>query len=149
MLKLADQNDFPHILRMARNFHEASPYTPLSFNEERCLEFFQSYLMGDKTEVIIILAVDEDYPFGMIIGQAGQPAFSNQRVSQELAWWIDPEYRGTKDSLMLLQSYEDWSLRVGCKITQVAMLDGSTNLEKYYTKRGFTPAEYSYIKEVK
>lgn len=147
-LRLATQDDFQAIVRMAREFHQSSPYTGLDFSEERCKDFFSSYLSCDKKDMIIILAVDGDYPFGMIIGQAGTPSFSSQRVSQELAWWIDPEYRGSRQSLLLLQSYEDWSVRVGCRVTQVAMLEGSVDLRRYYERRGFSPAELSYIKDI-
>ena len=132
---------------MARAFHEASPYNGLEFSEEKCNGLFQSYLAGDKKSLVIILAVDEG-PYGMIIGLSDSLPFSLDRVAMELAWWVDEDKRGSRDSLLLFKAYEDWALRVGAKIKQMAMLDDVTNLAAFYEKQGYRPAERSYIKEI-
>lgn len=144
-LRLATKEDYPHIIRMARRFHEASPYSDLEFSEEQSRLVFEKYLGSNKTEIVIILAAD-DVPYGMIIGAASSLPFSKDKVASELAWWVDEDKRGSKDSLMLFKAYQDWARRVGSKITQMAMLDDVTNLNKFYLKQGFVPAERSYIK---
>lgn len=144
-LRLATKEDYPHIIRMARRFHEASPYSDLEFSEEQSRTVFEKYLGSNKTEIVIILA-GEEIPYGMIIGYSNALPFSLDRVATELAWWVDEDKRGSKDSLMLFKAYQDWARRVGSKITQMAMLDDVTNLEKFYLKQGFVPAERSYIK---
>lgn len=146
MLKLATEEDFPEILRMARAFHEVSPYKDLPFDEDSCSHIFNMYLRGDKSEIIIILAKDE-YTYGMIIGVANTLPFTSAKVSTEMAWWVDYDYRGSKDSLLLKKAYEDWAVRVGAKLTQMAMLDEVANLDKFYRRQGYRPAERSYIKE--
>lgn len=145
-LALAKADDFPEILRMAKRFHDVSPYKGLPFSEDSCKAVFDLYLRGDKTEIIIILAKAE-LPYGMLIGVANQLPFSEAKVAMEMAWWVDEEYRGTKDSLLLKKAYEDWSRRIGAQLTQMAMLDEVTNLDKLYRKQGYVPAERSYIKE--
>lgn len=141
---------------MAKAFHEASPYNSLEFSEDKCRALFESYLVGDKRSLVIILAtssknesshVDES-PHGMIIGLADSLPFSNDRVAAELAWWVDEDKRGSRDSFLLFKAYEDWALRVGAKIKQMAMLDDVTNLAAFYEKQGYRPAERSYIKDV-
>lgn len=144
-MKLAELSDLPDILRMARSFHEASPYKDLEFSEERCREMFARYLVGNKKELIIILAGDK--PFGMIIGFANSLPFSLDLVATELAWWVDEEHRGSRESLLLFKAYEDWAKRIGARLTQMAMLDDVTNLKRFYEKQGYRPAEQSFIKE--
>ena len=149
-LRLAEEKDYQDVLRMARAFHEASPYNGLKFNEDQCRDFFGQYLKGDRRRLIIILAGEATDPsrvFGMIIGHSDSPPFSLDRVASEVAWWVDEDKRGSRESLLLFKAYQDWALRVGSKITQMAMLDDVTNLEKFYTKQGFRPAERSYIKD--
>ena len=154
-LRLAEEKDYQDVLRMARAFHEASPYNGLEFNEDQCRDFFRQYLRGDRRRLIIILAgeipspqaIDPSRVYGMIIGHSDSPPFSLDRVASEVAWWVDEDKRGSRGSLLLFKAYQDWALRVGSKITQMAMLDDVTNLEKFYTKQGFRPAERSYIKE--
>lgn len=156
-LKLATAEDYPHIIRMARAFHQASPYADLEFSEEKCEQMFRLYLTGDKRELIIILAVSESpstsgslahSAFGMIVGFANSIPFSNEKIAAELAWWVDEERRGTKDSLLLFKAYEDWAVRIGAKVSQMAMLDDVTNLSKFYIKQGYAPAERSYVKRI-
>lgn len=146
-LRLATKEDYPHLIRMARRFHEASPYSDLEFSEEQSRAVFDKYLNSNKTEIVIILSEDTDGPTGMIIGAAASLPFSKDKVASELAWWVDEDKRGSKDSLMLFKAYQDWARRVGSKITQMAMLDDVTNLNKFYLKQGFVPAERSYIKQ--
>lgn len=129
---------------MARSFHEASPYSDLTFNEDACRKFFDSYLRSDRRSLIIILAGET--PYGMIIGHSDSPPFSHDRVASEVAWWVDEDKRGSRDSLLLFKAYQDWALRIGAKITQMAMLDDVTNLNNFYLKQGYVPAERSYIK---
>lgn len=145
-LRLATENDFDDIVRMAKSFHDASPYVSLEFSEGKCREFFNHYLRGDRKEVIIILAHAEERVFGMIIGYASSTPFSDNLVASEVAWWVDEDMRQSRDSLLLFKAYEDWALRINVKITQMAMLDNSTNLQNFYSKQGYSPAERSYIK---
>jgi hypothetical protein len=147
MLKLAEASDYNDVIRMAKAFHEASPYSSLEFSEEKCNGLFKSYLAGDKKSLVIILATGER-PHGMIIGYSDSLPFSFDRVATELAWWVDEDKRGSRDSLLLFKAYEDWALRVGAKIKQMAMLDDVTNLAAFYEKQGYRPAERSYIKDI-
>lgn len=147
-LRLATENDVEAVLTMAKRFHEASPYSDLSFSSATSYELFRAYLEGDKTRLIIILSEQDGSPQGMVIGMASTPLFSQDLMATEIAWWMNPEYRKTRDSLLLIQAYEDWTRRIGCKITQVAMLDEVTNLEKFYLKRGFKRAEQSFIRTI-
>lgn len=96
---------------MARNFHGQSPYKGQEFSEEKCNQIFRKYLSSDKTDLIFILAADEK-PFGMIIGMKSELPFSKSTVCTELAWWVDEDKRGTKDSIMMFKAFEDWGKRV-------------------------------------
>jgi len=148
MLKLAQADDYNHVIRMARNFHRVSPYSVLGFSEDKVGEMFRHYLRGDKTEIIFILACNP-HPVGMIVGYANKTPFSDTKVASELAWWVDEEYRRSKGSILLFKAYEDWALRVGCSLSQMAMLDEVTDLSAFYEKQGYIPAEKSYIKYLK
>lgn len=147
MLRLATIEDYGEVLRMARAFHKSSPYSEITFSEDVCSALFDQYLLGDKTGLIIILSVDES-PYGMVIGHCAAPPFSTEKVASEVAWWVDEDHRGSKDSILLLKAYEDWALRVGASVCQVAMLDDVTDLQRFYQRQGYHPAERSFIKEL-
>lgn len=146
-LRLATPEDLEDVLRMAREFHGVSPYSSLEFSSARSYELFKAYLDGDKTRLIIILSEQDKKPRGMVIGMASEPLFSDDLMATEIAWWMDPEYRRSRDSLLLIDAYQDWTRRIGCSITQVAMLDSVTDLSGFYKKRGFERAEQSFIRK--
>jgi GNAT superfamily N-acetyltransferase len=147
MLRLATKEDRGEVLRMARAFHKASPYSGITFSEDVCSALFDQYILGDKTGLIIILSVDKD-PYGMVIGHCATPPFSTEKVASEIAWWVDEDHRGSRDSVLLLKAYEDWALRVGASMCQVAMLDDVTDLQRFYQRQGYRPAERSFVKEL-
>lgn len=142
MIRLATEEDFPELIRMAKEFHQASPYNDLEFSVTKCFELFQAYLR-DKTSVMILVS-----DHGMLIAHAGQAPFSSDRISSEVAWWVDPEGRNKRESLLLFEAYEIWSKKVGCKLCQVAMLPSVTDLSKFYERRGYKLLEQSYVKEL-
>lgn len=145
MLRLADQNDLSDVLRMARRFHEESPYSGMSFSEDRLKDFFSIYL-SDPTKVIVILSEQDGRPRGMICGMADSPHFSDEKAATELAWWMDPEYRKSKDSVLLMRAYEDWGRRIGASVTQMALLSSSPDVSKLYEKSGYSLTERTYVK---
>lgn len=145
-LRLATDKDEQEVLRMASCFHGVSPYKDLEFSSTASLGLFNAYLHGDKTSLVIILSEQDERPRGMVIGMSSTPLFSEDKMATEIAWWMDEEYRGSKDSLLMIEAYQEWSRRVGAKMTQVAMLDDLTDLSRFYTKKGYRPAERSFIK---
>lgn len=146
MLRLAEENDLTDCIRMAKSFHSMSPFSAIEFSEEKSRDLFYNYLNGDKKDLIIILACNER-PFGMIIGMRSELLFSDTSVCTEVAWWVDEDKRGSRDSLLLLQAYEDWSKRVDSKYTTMAMLDDSKDLSRLYERLGYKQCERTFFKE--
>lgn len=145
-LKLAESGDWSSVLRMARKFHEGSPFRDLVFSEERLFEVFNQYLSDPKSLIFILVEVDQ-LPVGMIVGYASQLPFSEDIVSGEIAWWVDEDYRHSRYSLLLFRAYEEWSRRVGAKMNQVAMINEMTDISKFYERNGYRLAEQSYVRK--
>lgn len=133
-------------MRMFKSFHKSSPFSNLKFDEGKVSKIYDAYLKSDKSDIIVIIAEDVK-PFGFIVGICEELPFSSDKVAMELAWWVDEDHRGHRDSVLLMKAYEDWSVRIGARMTQMAMLDESTDLHRFYKRMGYRPAEASYIKE--
>jgi GNAT superfamily N-acetyltransferase len=142
LIRLAKEEDFPRILEMTESFHRETPYKDLPFNKGGIRDLFDAYLRN-PSHVIFLM-----FDHGMIAGMAMEPVFSHALVATELAWWVDHEHRKTQDSIDLMLAYEEWARRIGAKVVQMAMLDEVTNLDRFYRKQGYRPAERSYIKEL-
>ena len=148
-VRLATREDLPVVLKYAKNFHKASPYRSMRFDSEKSKKFFESTLGASQTSVMLI-ALKSSEPIGFLTAMAAEPVFSSEKISMELAWWVEPEHRRTRSSYLLFKAYEDWALRVGCSYVQGAYLPGvSTDLDDFYRSQGYTEVESSYMKRIK
>ena len=149
-LRIATPEDVPILVKFARHFHEASPYKLLAFDAGKTKEAFHKVTSGMLYDGVAIVALHDDKPIGFIAGMASEPLFSRARISMELGWWIEPDYRGTKASVLIYSAYEDWAKRVKCDAIQGAYLPGvSPELDGFYKKRGYLQVESSYLKVLK
>jgi len=149
-LRLATLEDIPVCMRFARNFHRASPYNTMKFDTIKGEKVLRDIISGNQMDSIIILALHDDKPVGFIVGVANEPVFSSVKIATELGWWVDPEHRGSRASLLIYSAYEDWARRVGCHYVQGAYLPGvSPPLDEFYKKRGYRQVESSFIKTLK
>jgi len=83
---------------------------------------------------------------GMLVGMLSEFIYGDCLIATELAWWVDPEYRGTSEGKELLTSFEGWAKDKGCKyITMISLDEG---LGKYYEKCGYLLTERSYMREL-
>ena len=150
-LKLATLEDVNDVVRMAKLFARNSPHKTMKFADEKFKKFVEGVVTGDLSRSIIILAHKEGVPIGMVVAVAMEPVWSNDKVATELAWYVKPKHRGSKQSLRLFRAYEDWALRVGCTHIQNAHLEGSEYRDtgRFYERKGYTKVESSYVKTLK
>lgn len=149
-VRLATHEDIPVLLEFASKFHRMSPYGGLSFSHEKGSVFLKTVIEGSLRDFVCLVALNDSKPIGFLVGAANEPVFSGDRIATELGWWIEEESRGTRASMLIYAAYEDWAKRVDCVAVQGAYLPGvSTDLEKFYKKRGYHLVESSYLKRLR
>lgn len=84
----------------------------------------------------------------MLVGYATETPFSNDKIASELAWYIEPSYRGHRKAVELVYAYEAWARTVGCKHVSMSLLSTLTDASKFYVRMGYTQTEISYLKEL-
>lgn len=150
MLRLAEIADIPHLLRMSKFFHEASPYRDQPFDDDRTIDVLTEIVTADRNEKIALL-LEVNNPegtvktVGMLLAMKGQSTFNREWFAAEIAWWVDPEHRG-KAADDMRYAYEWWASRVGCTRATLVSLD--ERVGKYYRRRKYVEAERTYIKEL-
>jgi GNAT superfamily N-acetyltransferase len=148
-VRVAKQEDVPDLIRFARNFHKSSPYKWLRFDQKKVKESFERVTSSPGTDMIALIAYKGDENIGMVVAAADSPPFSSEKVSTELAWWVEPEHRKTRAALFLFEAYEEWARRVGCRGVQSAyLLDTNHDPSEFYIKKGYTEVESSFLKGV-
>lgn len=146
MIRLATTADIPRMLELCQQFHFQSPYkeTPYSVSKTRSL--LERVLKSD--EGLILVAEREGVLIGLIGGLVAPIPFADVRVAQELAWWVDPKYRPSKDGIKLLEAYEYWAKNI-VKVNQISvanlMNEYAPALERMYTRRGYEKKEEVWL----
>ena len=147
MIRLATKEDTPHILSLCLNFFNASSFSSASeFNEDHVTNFISGVLDKPLTEGVVLLAYREK-PIGILASLKTQLMFSGEDVSCELVWWVEPEYRRSRDGLELLSAYEYWAKHVA-KVSKIQVSNLTPEVEKIYRKRGYVPQETAWIKGI-
>lgn len=144
-LRIANVNDLDTVVQLCFKFQQESPYRNLSYNYTKVKEVCLKMITGNKNEYIVLLS-----PNGILAGLCTSPfLFSDTKVASELVWYVEPEYRGTEGK-HLHQAFEYWAKRVGCTLINMVLLEdeNSERMNKIYKRKGYSPVERSYIKEL-
>lgn len=143
-LKLYTSSDWDSLVRLTKAFHDASPYKPFPYEEDKVKVLADTVLAEQSC---CILLMDEKEAVGFIAGTTSSLPFSNTIISVELAWWVDPSYRKGRNGFRLLEAYEYWAREVQ-NVDLICMVSLDDSLDKLYTRQGYTKAENAYYKEV-
>lgn len=140
MLRIATVEDTELVLEMATKFLEKTSYKDL-FDKELLKHIITDFVssIGDDKVVII-------HDKGMIAGMVTPFYFGKVKQATELAWWVDPSARKEGVGEKLLEAFEFWANKIGCKHVVMAALD--EKLEKFYTSKGYRLVEHIYTKEL-
>lgn len=144
MIRLATTEDIPELLRMGKEFFDASGYGEItSFNE-------------DDTTVLINKLIDERFLLTdgktSMLGFVVFPMFMNSSyvVAQELFWWVDKESRSTGIGAEILHEAEKLAKTHGAEsmiMLSINGLDGK-KVNKFYEKLGYVKREQSYMRAI-
>jgi len=116
------------------------------FNRDKTEKFVEFLL--DSPHGSVFVALDENKLVGIILGIASEPAFAHGLAATELAWWVDPDYRGTKVGPELMKHYEDWCDSIGANVCVMSTYPkvSPESLGKFYERNGYELGEISYRK---
>jgi N-acetylglutamate synthase-like GNAT family acetyltransferase len=119
------------------------------FEEKVFLSFIDNMLKSKKGQVFML--EKEGKVVGMLGVYACQVFYNSNLRVQEIFWWVDPEYRNSKDSVKLFNKVEEWAKNIGADEVMVSSTTTMkvNELERFYTKKGFRKMDITYIRSLK
>ena len=105
MIRHANKFDIDAIVEMLKHYRDCSPLEILQqTNDEKYIRKLISQIIAGQG--FILLPVKDDVPVGMLMA-AKIPNVWNPKTIQcsEIAYWIEPEYRGGSYAYKLLLAY--------------------------------------------
>lgn len=148
MIRKADKFDIPFIVEMLKNYRNAAPLKIL--NEANDKEYIEQFLFNLIVgSGFILLAEKDNVSIGMII--AGIiPNIWNPKVKQcsEIAYWVEPEFRGGTSAYRLLKSYIDECNKMmeSGRIQMYTMSKMVNSPDLKYEKFGLSKLEETWVK---
>ena len=149
-VRKAIATDLEQYVKLARDFHEASPMHGVAdFDEQGYSNFFLQSII-DPNVGIWLAEIDNE-----IVGITGALVYPlyfspTNLVAQELWWWLTPASRGSGAGGKMFKQIEQWAQEKGAKALFMIALedDRAAKMEKVYALAGFKPLERTIIKEV-
>lgn len=148
MIRQANKFDIKVIIELLKQYRETAPLDVLknADDEEYITQLLSGLLAGSG---IIFLAEKDDLVIGMLIA-AIIPNIWNPKARQcsEVAYWVNPEYRGGTAAYRLIAAYmsECDAMVKQRKIQFYTMTKMVNSPDLKYSKFGFSKLEETWVK---
>ncbi len=148
MIRQANKFDIKAIINLLKQYKESAPLDVLKYaNDEEYITKLLSELLAGSG--IIFLAEKDNVIIGMLIAII-MPNIWNPKAQQcsEVAYWVDPEFRGGTAAYRLIQAYMsecDAMVKQG-KIQFYTMTKMVNSPDLKYNKFGFSKLEETWVK---
>lgn len=122
------------------------------FDAPLCLDFFIGTLtdLMESEQATVLVAYHDSQAVGLFIFLTVPHPFTGLMVSQELVWYVHPEFRGTSIGPRLFQEFERLAKEYGSELAMMVHLKNSMpeRLAKFYVKKGYLETETTYTKRL-
>ncbi len=144
MIRKATEEDFDDILLLSAEFWLHTQFSE-PFDAEHTRNMVQ---LAYDNQLLAVLEIDSAI-VGFCAGVCAPLMASPHAVAgTELAWWVDPNHRGGKNGIALLQFMEQLAKDAGVKYWTMVTMESSMPeiVGRMYEKMGYRKSETSYTK---
>lgn len=144
IIRLANKFDIPNLIQMLWNYHDSGNIPGLEVpNENTALKILTHIFAGAG---VVFVSEKHNKLTGMLIAYKTPFLWNNDNfVMNEIAYWVEPEYRGGTSGYRLLAEYVKYceQLKEEGKISNYTMsqMEGQT-LD--YSRFGLKPIEHTW-----
>lgn len=143
MIRTATKFDIPYIVEMLRHYRDVTPWDILKEcdNEEYIVKLLTQIFAGMG---VIFLAEKDNKIIGMLIAAKTPNIWDpNLYIMNELAYWVEPEHRGSTAGYRLIKQYTKYcdEMKQHNKIKGYTISKMSNSPDLDYSKFGFNKLE--------
>lgn len=146
-VRQAKEDDIFDVLVLANQFSREAPDM---YRWEK--NKFETQIKGavDRPDHVLLVSEEDDgFISGFILGLVTETYVNTKRVATELAWFVSKDYRGGRQSLKLLNAFEEWGSVVNADYISMSDIKGIKDLSNLYLKKGFEEVETAYVRRIK
>jgi len=149
IVRRASMLDMEALIRMGTQFLAYAPQGKhFAINESEMVASWTRLL--SSPQVVVFVGDRDGTACAMLVGVVGSMWFApSVLMASELAWWVEPEVRGSPIAIRLIRAYEQWATESGASFIAMASLslDSGPDVGRLLKKLGYTQAETTHIKE--
>lgn len=153
-VRLATVEDTRDVVTMALRFIRETSYNPtlcratyetLAVVFQLALDHGACYVAVDEHPFLLGHAQDTPGPrlVGFIAAVALTHPLTGELFADEIAWWMEPEHRGSRAAYQMLRALMDWCGQIGVPTLKMIAPAGS-QIGTFYERMGFTAVETAY-----
>lgn len=148
-IRNAEHKDVLDIVLSVKQFCKEVPHAAWGKFDANKVQELVSTLIQTEAGFVQVVTHDEEIVGAMIACVTPLP-INSFAFAQELMFWLDPSHRNGKTAPKLIDSYVAWAEQVGCDFIRLSTLDHllDSRAGVLFKRKGFTPVETAYIKEV-
>jgi len=149
IIRDATEQDVLDIVLSVKQFCKEVPHPAWDkFDSNKVNELVSQLCQIDQGFVKIVEHDNEIV--GSLIAVISSVPINSLVFAQELMFWLDPEHRNGKTSMKLIDSYVEWSQKMGCNFIRLSELDNilGSKAGALFKRKGFIPVETAYVKEI-
>lgn len=146
MIRLATEEDFPAIIELCREFWMHTQFSE-DFDADHCLGMVE---LSHSHGLLAVLVVGDAVQGFCAAVKSFLLASTQAMTATELAWWVNPNHRGGKNGVVLLQFMEQLAKDQGIKYWNMASMESSMpeTVNRMYERLGYTKSETVYTKVI-
>lgn len=144
IVRSAEYSDADEVIGLARKFHSHTNYKHIDFDYDTAKGLFQA-----AVDQGMCFVADNGQLVGFVLG-LGFPSLLNKNVlmGSELAWWVEPEYRGSPAAIRLLKNIEAAAKEKGIQAWSMICLESMNPeiVQDIYLRMGYHKSERTFTK---
>lgn len=144
MIKQMNKFDIPRVIEMLWNYHDSGSIPGLEINDDKSATQILTIIIAGGG--IGLLAEKDDELIGMLLALCTPYMWDNSKlVMTEIAYWVDPEHRGSTAGYRLLKEYlkmcDKMKKQGRIHFCTMSQMEGQ---ELNYSKFGLRPVEHTW-----
>lgn len=133
--------DLEYIIEAAQRFYKEAGFE----FPDNVREYYEK--LAESPYIFTVVEPDKGFIVGMIAPSFLEPT---KMMCSELAWYVEPEYRGTITAIRLMKRYEQHAIDSKCDFVSMVALEklSPDAVGTIYKKMGYNALEHHYRKEI-
>jgi GNAT superfamily N-acetyltransferase len=152
-VRVATLDDLNALECMSELFYRSTCYNGrLPYDPKKVRKIYTSVITGDQSQATIFIKDDAwGCPCGMLFALATELPFTSVPSAIEMVWYVQEDFRKSRVGLELLRAFEEWATLCGYPVVQTGAVgapDEIKQLDNFYVKKGYSPGERYYYKDM-